>query len=152
MKGHQNCKFHEIIVNITADLYNWFHVCDKRLQLHRIILSVTSAQRQTNYCILVQFCVPLGKLQTPKKNFMNGMSGKLERLNQVKFQFIELLYKLVGRYHCFRRVCCLLFQSRTLKLEMADSSKILLLMYHTARCHIPEGFNLKFMLLPYTLR
>ena len=152
MKGHQNCKFHEIIGNITADQYNWFHVSDNRLQLHRIIISVMSTQRQTDYSILVQFYVLLGKLQTPKKNFVNGMSGKLERLNQVKFKLIELSYKLVGRYRCFRRMCCLLFQGRTLKVEMADSSKILLLMYHTARCHIPGGFNLKFMLLPYILR
>lgn len=110
-----------------------------------------STQRQTNYCILVHFCVLLGKLQTPEKKSVNGMSGELEMLNRVKFQLIEL-YKLVGRYQCFRRVCCLLFQGRILKVEMADSSKILLLVYHTARCHIPEGFNLKFMLLPYILR
>lgn len=102
MKGHQNCKFNEIIVNITADLYNWFHVSDNRLQLHRIIISVMSTQRQTNYCILVQFCVLLGKLQTPKKHFVNGMPGKLERFNQVKFQLIKLSYKVVGWYRCFR--------------------------------------------------
>lgn len=61
-----------------------------------------SIQRQTNYCILVQFCVLSGKLQTPKKNFVNGMPSKFESLNQVKFHLIELLYKLVGRYLCFR--------------------------------------------------
>jgi hypothetical protein len=141
-----------LILQITPDLYDWCRISDNRLQLYRIIIYVMSTQRQTNYCILVQFCVLLGKLQTSKKHFVNGMSGYLERLNHVKFQFIELSYKLVGRYQCFRRVCCLLFQGRTLKVEMADSSKILLLMYHTARCHIPEGFNLKFMLLPYILR
>lgn len=69
MKGHQNCKFYEIIVNITADLYNWFHVLNNRLQVHAIIISVMSTQRQTNYCILVQFCIVFGKLHTPKKNF-----------------------------------------------------------------------------------
>ena len=75
MNGHQNCKFNEIIVNITADLYNWFHISDNRLQLHRIIIYVMSTQRQTNYCILVQFCVLLVKLQPPKKNFMKDMPG-----------------------------------------------------------------------------
>lgn len=79
MRGHQNCKFYEIIVNITADLCNLFHVSDNRLHLLRIIISVMSTQRQTNYCILVQLCVLLGKLQTPKKHFVNGMSGKSER-------------------------------------------------------------------------
>ena len=89
---------------------------------------------------------------TPKKTFVIDMSGMEESLNQVKSQFIEVSYKLLGRYPCFRRVCCLPFKGQTLKVEMADSSKILLLTYLTARCHIPEGFNLKFMLLPYILR
>jgi len=68
----------------------------------RIIISVMSTQRQTNCCILVQFCILLRKLHTPKKKIVNGTPGKLERLNQVKFQLIELSYKLVGRYRCFR--------------------------------------------------
>jgi len=51
MKGHQNCKFLEIIFNIIADLYNWFHVSDNRLQLHRIIISVMSTQRQANFLL-----------------------------------------------------------------------------------------------------